>query len=108
MIIPRASDVNEFIVCFFLFFLQRTRKNVLTSVSTTNCQVCQFVCVCVSVCSNILTVHKQHCVYMCVSWLKVCVCVDTYGSIFQKEALSSEDVSFFFCRRGHDELMLSF
>lgn len=96
MIIPRASDVNEFIVCFFSFFLQRTWKNVLTSVSTTNCQVCQFVCVCVSVCSNILTVHKQHCVYMCVSWLKVCVCVDTYGSIFQKEALSSEDVSFFF------------
>ena len=90
-------------VCVFFFLKkQRTWKNVLTSVSTTNCQVFQFVCVCVSVCSNILTVHKQHCVcmcvqaHMCVSWLKVCVCVDTYESIFQEEALSSDDVRFSF------------
>ena len=105
MIIPRASDVNEFIVCVcvcvFFFFKKNSGRGRMFS-HLTNCQVFQFVCVCVSVCSNILTVHKQHCVcmcvqaHMCVSWLKVCVCVDTYESIFQEEALSSDDVRFSF------------
>lgn len=42
VIIPRASDVNEFIVCF----LEKTWKKVVTSVIMRNCWLFQLVCLC--------------------------------------------------------------
>lgn len=65
VIIPRASEVNEFIVCF----LEKTWKKVLTSVSMRNCRVFQVVCLCVLLC---VCVRAQAYVWLCVSCCEVC------------------------------------
>ena len=69
MIIPRASDVNEFIVCFsflFFFFFYSGRGRMFSHLSVRQTVKCVSLCVFVFLCAQIYLQYINSTVCTCV------------------------------------------